>query len=754
MKGRRLGIGLGIGQGIRMIASIALLTTLMFLASLISLTPQKEAAAAAEPIRVAAVFAKTGLAAADNIANFQAARLAVSEINGAGGLLGRPVALLELDTGSTPLGARSAARRAVEMGATAVIGASWSTHSLAMAPILQKAKIPMISPESSSPELTEVGDFIFRICFTDMFQGRIAARFAARELKAETAAALVNINEEYSLTLSRYFAEYFKKCGGEIPWEGNYKGDAVDFSALLSEVKRHRPDVIFLPGYGRDSGLIIKQARRMGIASVFIGGDGWTERIADYAGEELEGSYYCANWHPAVPYTRSAHLLAEYQKNFGRPIRNTAVPLTYDAVMVLADAVGRAGSDDHGAVRDALAGTRNFMGATGIITMDETGDPMGKDVAFLRYENGGWWLVKVVSPNRGRFPVAAIFAFTGPAAEENHHSVRGIRFGVEEVNRRGGVLDQELKLVEIDNRSTPIGAKVAADKAAAENAVAILGADWSSHSMAIARVAQARKIPMISNISTHPDVTRIGDYIFRVCFTDRFVGRIMARFARQRLHLDNAVVFTDLTSDYSMGLADTFTRFFESFGGKVLKIFAYKHRQGRFGDLAVEVAAAAPQAVFIPGHSESGAIVKAILAAGSRPVFLGGDGWGTEPFFTSGGDRMPEGYYCTHWSEEIDRRPSIDFVQRYGKRGRLHSSEALGFDAVLLLADAIGRAGSLEPQSIRDALAATRGFEGVTGTLSFDDNGDPIKGGVIMKVTDGETEFFTRIRPEDADPEP
>lgn len=731
-------------KGRRLWTAVILSLTLLALLG----APQARAASP-DPIRVAAVFAKTGLAAADNVANFRAARLAVDEINAAGGRLGRPLSLVELDNRSTPLGARSAALKAVEMGVTAVIGASWSTHSMAMAPILQEAHIPMISPESSSPGLTEVGDCIFRICFTDMFQGRIAARFAVKELKAKTAAALVNINEEYSLTLSRYFSEYFRKAGGTVLWEGNYKGDAVDFSALLAQVKRHAPDVVILPGYGRDSGLIIKQARRMGIGSVFIGGDGWTERIADYAGDGLEGSYYCTNWHPAVPYTRSAHLIDEYEKTYGQPIRNTAVPLTYDAVMVLADAIERAGSDDPRAVRDALSATENFMAATGIITMDETGDPVGKDVAFLRYENGAWWLVKVVSPNRGQFPVAAIYAFTGPAAGENFHSVRGVRFGVEEVNRRGGALDRDLKLVEIDNRSTPIGAKVAADGAAARKVVAIIGADWSSHSMAIARVAQAHEIPMISNISTHPDVTRIGDFIFRVCFTDRFVGRIMSRFARQHLHLKNAVVFSDLTSDYSMGLAETFTRGFQSYGGKVLKTLTYKHRQGRFDDLAAEAAALKPEAVFVPGHSESGAIVKAILATAHRPIFLGGDGWGTDVFFAAGGNLLPEGYYCTHWSEEIDSRPSIEFVQRYGKRGRLHSSEALGFDAVLLLADAIRRAGTVEPHKIRDALAATQGFEGVTGALSFDENGDPIKGGVIMKVTDGRAEFFTRVKPED-----
>jgi branched-chain amino acid transport system substrate-binding protein len=709
---------------------------------------------ATDPIRVAAIFARTGLAAADNIANYQAARLAVKEINEAGGLLGRPVRLLELDNQSTPLGARLAALRAADMGVTAVVGASWSTHSLAMAPILQEAGIPMISPESSSPRLTEVGDFIFRVCFTDMFQGRMAAQFAVRELGAKTAVVLVNVNEEYSLTLSRYFTEYFRKFDSHVLWEGNYKGDAVDFSDLLAQVEIYRPDVIFLPGYGRDSGLIIKQATRMGIESIFIGGDGWTEQVADYAGETLTGSYYCANWHPAVPYTRSAHLMEAYQAAYGQPIRNTAVPLTYDAVRLLADAIGRAGTADPPAVRDALAATRNFMSATGRITMDENGDPRGKEVAFLRYENGAWWLVKVVSPHRGYLPVAAIFAFTGPAAEENFHSVRGVRFGVEEVNRRGGVLDRELRLIEIDNRSTPIGSKVAADEALEREVVAILGADWSSHSLAIAKVAQAGGVPMISNISTHPRVTRVGDYIFRVCFTDRFAGRVMARFARKRLGLESAVVFVDLTSDYSLGLAETFSQSFTFFGGHILEQLSYKHRQGRFDPLAARATALSPQALYIPGHSESGAIIKAVMSREPRPrpVFLGGDGWGTTPFYDNGGHLTPEGYYCTHWSEAIERQKSVEFVQRYGQRGDLRSSEALGFDAVLLLADAIDRAGVVDGPALRDALAATRGFEGVTGTLSFDENGDPIKGGVIMKVEKGRTAFLTWVHPEDAAP--
>lgn len=713
------------------------------------------AAGADDPIRVAAVFAKTGIAAVDNVSNFQAARLAVANINKAGGLLGRPMKLLEMDNQSTPLGARLAAQKAVEMGAVAVVGAAWSTHSLAMAPILQAAKIPMISPESGNPELTKIGDFIFRICFTDKFQGRMAARFAAKELKANTAVSLINVNEDYSLTLSRYFGEYFQKYGGNLMWEGNYKGDAVEFSDILAQVKTLGPDVIFLPGYGRDSGLIIKQAAQMGINSLFMGGDGLTEQVADYAGKALEGGYCCANWHPAVPYTRSARLMSSHQEMYGLPIQCAAIPLTCDAFEVLADAIRRAGTDDPQAVRNALASTRNFMGATGIITMDENGDPLGKDIAFLRYENKSWWLVKMVSPNQERCFAAAIFALTGLAARENLHSLRGVRFGVEDVNRRGGVLGRDLTVIEIDNLSTPIGSKVAADKAVAQRVVAILGADWSSHSLAAAKVAQAARVPMISNVSTHPQVTRVGDYVFRACFTDRFVGRVMARFARQTLGLSSAVAFVDLASDYSLNLSEMFADRFTAEGGQILEKLAYKHRQGRFNDLAQRVAALSPQAVFIPGHAESGAIVKAIVSAGCRPVFLGGDGWGTEAFFQNGGNLIPEGYYCTHWAPEIDRPKSREFVSRYGDRGPLHSSEALGFDAVLLLADAIKRAGVLEPELVRDTLAATNGFEGITGTFSFDDNGDPRKEGVIMAIKDGRAMFLTRIRPDDdASPKP
>ncbi len=166
--------------------------------------------------------------------------------------------------------------------------------------------------------------------------------------------------------------------------------------------------------------------------------------------------------------------------------------------------------------------------------------------------------------------LASIFAFSGPAAGDNRLSVRGVRFAVREINRSGGLLGKGVELVEYDNRSTPIGAKIAAEQAVTDGVIAIIGCAWSSHSLAAARVAQAHGVPMITNVSTHPEITAIGDFIFRVCFTDPFQGWVLANFAIHQLRAESGVIFKDLTSDFSMSLTREIRKIFEGYGGVVL----------------------------------------------------------------------------------------------------------------------------------------------------------------------------------------
>jgi branched-chain amino acid transport system substrate-binding protein len=354
-------------------------------------------ASSAQPLKIAAIFSLSGIAAAHNEPLIPMIQLAVEELNQQGGLLGHPVELTVFDNQSTPIGSKIAAESAVRLGVIAVIGAHWSSHSLAMAPILQQAGIPMISPGSTNPQVTQVGDYIFRACFVDSFQGQAMANFAYQDLKARKAAVFRNIDETYSVMLADFFVKSFRSHGGDVALEVAYRGKAVDFSDILNQAKKLQADVIYVPGYTRDSGLLIKQAVSMGIHATFLGGDAWDE-IWKYSGNALEGSYQTAPWHPDVPFGRSIHLKKIFRQKFSSEIQNVSAPLAYDAVMLLADAVQRAESLTRSKIRDALGGTVGFAGATGIISFNGQGDPSSKDVIILQWNGGKARYVKSIKP--------------------------------------------------------------------------------------------------------------------------------------------------------------------------------------------------------------------------------------------------------------------------------------------------------------------------------------------------------------------
>ncbi len=349
------------------------------------------------PVKLALILAKTGIAAQDDVVAINAALLAVEEINVQGGLLGHPIELIILDNTSTPIGAKMAAEKAVKLGVIGMIGSFRSSHSLAMVPVVQRAKIPMISPSSTNPDVTLGSDYVFRTCFIDSFQGLIMADYAYTYLNARNAVILTNANEIYSITLARYFKTSFTMKGGKVLAEELYPGTAVDFTKILSRVKELRPDVIFIPGYSRDSGLIINQSVKMGIDSVFLGGDAWDVGISQYAGKAMEGAYQSNHWHSDVPFERNLHLKTAYEKKYGvKIIENMRIPLTYDSVYLFADAVKRAGSINPEKIREALSRTKGFKGATGTITFDQNRNPVGKEACILKFKNGSWTYLKFI----------------------------------------------------------------------------------------------------------------------------------------------------------------------------------------------------------------------------------------------------------------------------------------------------------------------------------------------------------------------
>lgn len=343
--------------------------------------------------------------------------------------------------------------------------------------------------------------------------------------------------------------------------------------------------------------------------------------------------------------------------------------------------------------------------------------------------------------------IAAIFAQTGEAARSNAPSLLGVEIAVKEINSKGGIRGKKLELLLFDNRSTPLGSKAAAEDAINAEVTAIIGAQWSSHSIVIAKLAQAHHTPMITNYSTHPDVTKVGSYIFRVCFTDPFQGRAIAQFVKDDLNAKTAVILKNVSSDYSIGLAQEFQKNFEAMQGNVVLELNYIQKEQNFKPLLQQSKRVAPDILFIPGHDESGLIAKQAQDIGMNAILVGGDGWGVASFFQKGGQEIKQGYYSTHWSKEIDRNTTLDFLRQYRESTDIKTGTSLAYDAVLLLADAIHRAGSFEREKIRDALAQTRNFQGVTGDISFNQNGDPIKDVVIIKIINGEAHYLKTIKP-------
>ncbi len=340
--------------------------------------------AGAASVNVAAILSMTGIASPHNKPLLPLIELAVHEINATGGIFGQPIHLMILDNQSTPIGSKKAAEKAIESNVVAVIGAHWSSHSLEIAPILQNAEIPMITI-STNPKIALVGNYVFQVTFNDAFQGKMLAKFARERLHSSRAVVVKNINEAYSMELAGYFSQSYSGMGGNVIFEAVYKGKAVDFKSIITRIKKASPEIVFIPGYSRDSGLFINQSVMQGVNVVFMGADAWDD-ISQYAGETLDGSYRSVVWHPGLDTPQSRALQQQHQDQYGDlPINYSAVPW-YDAFMLLKDAATRAGCFKHSKIRDALAETKAFHGATGLISFDESGEMIANTLVILKYE--------------------------------------------------------------------------------------------------------------------------------------------------------------------------------------------------------------------------------------------------------------------------------------------------------------------------------------------------------------------------------
>ena len=342
------------------------------------------------------------------------AQMAADEINKAGGINGRQIHIVVEDDQGEPNKAATVVTKLINQDKVqALLGEVASSNSLAAAPKAQEAKVPMISPSSTNPAVTQVGDYIFRVCFIDPFQGEVMAKFSANNLKAKRAAILYDFNSDYSRGLYQFFKRSFTQLGGQIVSEQSYTQGDRDFSGQLTAIRAANVDVIYVPGYYGEVGVIANQTKQLGIKAPLLGGDGWdAPQLWQLRGAALNGDYISNHYSVDDPSPAIRKFVADYKGRYNI-LPDALAALGYDSMKVLADAIKRAGTTENAKLRDAIAQTKNFPGVTGQITIDSARNAV-KPAVVLKLQDAKFVYETTIYPE-GLTPPATS-ANAGPPA--------------------------------------------------------------------------------------------------------------------------------------------------------------------------------------------------------------------------------------------------------------------------------------------------------------------------------------------------
>jgi branched-chain amino acid transport system substrate-binding protein len=349
-------------------------------------------------IKIGAVSCISGGLSTFGVSSIRGARMAIDEVDAAGGVSGQRIELIVDDNGSKAGETARIARKFLsEDHVVAILGDLTSSATLEAAPLAQAARVPLLTPTATNIAITKVGDYVFRSCFTDPFTGRVMARFALEHLHARRAVILTDIKQDYSIGVTAELKQYYQQSGGTVAEEFSFSSGDTDFRAQLSSLKNAQPDVIFLPAYYTEVALILREARQLGITAPFVGGEGWdSPSLLSVAGKSAEGDFYTNHFSPDDPSPTVQRFAQAYRARYG-VAPDALAALWYDGAGLLADAIRRAGTSDPAKIRDALAATKDFPGVTGNISLDNQRNAT-KPGVILTIANGRFKMVERVLP--------------------------------------------------------------------------------------------------------------------------------------------------------------------------------------------------------------------------------------------------------------------------------------------------------------------------------------------------------------------
>lgn len=374
----------------------------------------------------------------------------------------------------------------------------------------------------------------------------------------------------------------------------------------------------------------------------------------------------------------------------------------------------------------------------------------------------GWWLLLVAGllgcggGASNEIVIGHVAPLTGDIKTFGESTKNGFQIAIEEANQSGGLLGRPIRTVIVDDKNDPTEASNAAAKLINQDRIHfIVGSVSSKCSIPLSEIAQSNRVLMITPTSTNPKVTvredgTRKDFVFRACFTDPFQGAAASRIAREQFHAQRVAVLYDVGNDYVKGLAEFFRDAFRQAGGEIVAYESYAKDDVDFSALLTKVKAQNPDLIFIPDYyNKVGLVAKQARQMGLAAQLLGGDGWDSPEMTKIAGDAIEGGVFTNHYSPQ-DPRPEVQtWVAKYEAKygGKPDALATLAYDATLLMLEAIRRAGADDPVKVRDALAAIRDFRSVSGSITFDRDGNPVKAVAVLQYHNGEQTFMNSIAP-------
>ncbi|MBC7467509.1 MAG: ABC transporter substrate-binding protein [Bdellovibrio sp.] len=353
--------------------------------------------------------------------------------------------------------------------------------------------------------------------------------------------------------------------------------------------------------------------------------------------------------------------------------------------------------------------------------------------------------------NDNEILIGSYASVTGATASFGTYQLNGITMAVEEINAKGGINGKKIKLINYDNKSDNDETLQVVNRLVTQDKVlALLGEATSGRSKIGAQIAQQNKIPMLSTSATNPDVTKVGNYIFRACFIDPFQGLVMAKFMTNNLKLKKAAILRDIKSDYSVGLADNFAEKLKAAGGEIVADVSYQEGDIDFKSQLTSIKGKNPEVIFVPGYyNEVALIAKQVKELGMTQVMLGGDGWASPKLHELAKTAIDGSYFSNHYSTESKDPKTITFIKDYTTKYKEtpDAMAALAYDATYMMAEAIKNSKELTSENIRNELAKIKDFSGATGKTQMNEQRDAVKSATVVQVQGEDFKFVTEVAP-------